>query len=230
MINEFNYALSLANTLYNVEGKIEDLEEIGLIGWNLIGNKMCKLYKYTENLDPDTLSLILPCNFVAIESVNYSYEDWKYTTNTHPNGDYNSQFVENYIETRKVYHNPLYAGGRYAKYEKVGDKLFFDKDYGKINLLYHGIFLGEEGLPQITESEALAIACYIAYVKLFKEGIATRNNNTIQIAQLMQADWLKKCDAARVPDHIDQNTINDVLEVKSSWDRKIFNKSYKPVK
>ena len=32
MINEFNYALSLANTLYNVEGKIEDLEEIGLIG------------------------------------------------------------------------------------------------------------------------------------------------------------------------------------------------------
>ena len=127
MINEFNYALSLANTLYNVEGKIEDLEEIGLIGWNLIGNKMCKLYKYTENLDPDTLSLTLPCNLVAIESVNYSYEDWKYTTNTHPNGDYNSQFVENYIETRKVYHNPLYAGGRYAKYEKVGDKLFFDK-------------------------------------------------------------------------------------------------------
>ena len=46
MINEFNYALSLANTLYNVEGKIEDLEEIGLIGWNLIGNKMCKLLDY----------------------------------------------------------------------------------------------------------------------------------------------------------------------------------------
>ena len=76
----------------------------------------------------------------------------------------------------------------------------------------------------------MAIACYIAYVKLFKEGIATRNNNTIQIAQLMQTDWLKKCDAARVPDHIDQNIINDVLEVKSSWDRKIFNKSYKPIK
>lgn len=30
-MNEFNYAIALANTLYGVDGKIEDLEEIGLI-------------------------------------------------------------------------------------------------------------------------------------------------------------------------------------------------------
>ena len=230
MVNEFNYALSLANTLFGIEGKAEDLEEIGLIAWNFIGNKPCKLHNYSSSLDTTEMTITLPCNLVSIEAVNYSFEDWKYTSNAHPNGDYNSQFVENYIEARKVYKNPLYAGGRYVKYERVGDKLYFDKDYGTINILYHGVIMGEDNLPQLSDSEAFAVAIYIAYTKTFKEGLITRNGNLIQLADVLKQDWLKKCDAARVPDHIDQNMMNEILDVKTSWDRKIFNKAYKPVK
>ncbi len=229
-MNEFNYAIALANTLYGVDGKIEDLEEIGLIAWNFIGNKQCKLYKLSFDLDKETLSLQLPCNLIELEAVNYSYEDWKYTTNTSPNGDYNSQFVENYIETRKVYHSASYGSGRYAKYERVGDTLFFDKDYGKIHIIYLGIFLGEDDLPRLSNSEAIAIATYIAYAKIYKESIMLRNANTMQLAGVLLQDWQKRCDAARVPDHIDQNMVNEILDAKSSWDRKIFNKSYKPVR
>ena len=57
-----------------------------------------------------------------------------------------------------------------------------------------------------------------------------RNANTMQLAGVLLQDWQKRCDAARVPDHIDQNMVNEILDAKSSWDRKIFNKSYKPVR
>lgn len=50
------------------------------------------------------------------------------------------------------------------------------------------------------------------------------------MAQYLYQQWLKYCDSARVPISISQNEMNEILEAKSRWDRKIFNKAYKPVK
>jgi hypothetical protein len=36
------------------------------------------------------------------------------------------------------------------------------------------------------------------------------------------------CDAARVPEYVSQNEIDDLLDVKSSHNKKIHGKSYKP--
>ena len=41
----FRYAITLAQTLYDVEGDTEDLEEIGLVAYNFIGNKNTHLNK-----------------------------------------------------------------------------------------------------------------------------------------------------------------------------------------
>lgn len=38
--NNFHYAISLAQTLYDIEGDDDDLEEIGLVAYNFIGNKI----------------------------------------------------------------------------------------------------------------------------------------------------------------------------------------------
>ena len=35
--NNFHYAISLAQTLYDIEGDNDDLEEIGLVAYNFIG-------------------------------------------------------------------------------------------------------------------------------------------------------------------------------------------------
>jgi hypothetical protein len=37
------------------------------------------------------------------------------------------------------------------------------------------------------------------------------------------------CDQARVPEEITQNEANDILDAKSSWNRKHYNKSLKPI-
>ena len=228
-MNDFNYIYTVANSLYGLELEPEQFEELGLTAWNLIGNKTVRLYNYSANISCDDLSVQLPCNCDIIEAVTYNHEDWNYSTNKTVNGDYNSQFTEQYVEARKLYQAPLYISGKYAKYERVGDILYFDKDYGKVNILYKGVILDEDGLPKVNEKEALAIATYIAFATKQKQGWITNNQNIIQLAQYLYQQWLKYCDSARVPLSIDQNTMNQVLDAKSSWNRKVYNKAYKPI-
>lgn len=228
-MNDFNYIYTVANSLYGLELEPEQFEELGLTAWNLIGNKIVRLYNYSADISNDDFSVQLPCNCDIIEAVTYNHEDWNYSTNKTVNGDYNSQFTEQYIEARKLYQSPFYITGKYAKYERVGDTLYFDKDYGKVNILYKGVILDEDGLPQVNEKEALAIATYIAFATKQKQGWITNNQNIIQLAQYLYQQWLKYCDSARVPLSIDQNTMNQVLDAKSSWNRKVYNKAYKPI-
>ena len=228
-MNDFNYIYTVANSLYGLELEPEQFEELGLTAWNLIGNKTVRLYNYSADISNDDFSVQLPCNCDIIEAVTYNHEDWNYSTNKTVNGDYNSQFTEQYIEARKLYQSPFYISGKYAKYERVGDTLYFDKDYGKVNILYKGVILDEDGLPQVNEKEALAIATYIAFATKQKQGWITNNQNIIQLAQYLYQQWLKYCDSARVPLSIDQNTMNQVLDAKSSWNRKVYNKAYKPI-
>lgn len=229
-MENFNSAMFMANLLYDLEMQPEDFEEIGLIAWGLIGNRQTRLYRFKGRVNCVDNSLDLPCNVDIIEAVTYNHEDWNYTTNVNANGDYNSQFVETYIEARKLYDNPLYIPGKYAKFTQSGNTLYFDNDYGDVNVLYKGIIVDDDGLPFINEKEKLAIATYCAYVKKFKEGLITNNANIIQAAQLLEQKWLKQCDAARVPIYLNQNEMNEILDAKTSWNRKLFNKSYKPVK
>lgn len=229
-MENFEAAYAHANLLYDLELTPEEFEEIGLIAWNKIGNRQTKLYKYRCEIDRETLTVLLPCNCDIIEAVTYDFEDWRYVTNDTVNGDYQSQFIENYIEGRKLYNNPFYISGKFAKYERVNDTLYFDKDYGAVNILYKGIILDDSGLPYINEKEKDAIACYCAFTKRFKEGWKTHNQNMLQEAQLLEQRWHRLCDAARVPQSISQNEMNEILDAKTSWNRKLFNKSWKFVK
>lgn len=223
---DFHYIAVLLDMLYGIEMENEDLEELGLIAWRLIGNKNVKLYKYSTCIGPD-LSVTLPCNAVGdkgcVELVTTSYEDWKRVTNYSDLGDHNTAFIENSIEVEKWYQSPYYLSGKILKYEQVGDKLYFAHNYGKINILYKGFLADEEGLPKLTDAEANAIATYIAYVTKYKEGLITNNTNIINLANSLKANWLQQCDQARVT-YLNQNDFNNILDVKYSWDRHSYGK------
>lgn len=233
MSQNFYSAYSTLTTLYGLTDiKEEDFEEIGLVAWNQIGNKRTKLYRYRANIDCNNdYTVELPCNVDQIEAVTFTWEDWNYVSNKTINGDYGSQFTEGYIEQRKWIKSPNYISGSFAKFEHVGDTLYFDRNYGPVNVLYKGIIVDEDtGLPEITDAEALAIATFVAYSVLQKEALLTRNKDTMQFAQVLQQDWLKRCSQARVGEYFSQNDLNEILDAKSSWNRKIFNKSFKPYK
>ena len=227
-MNNFRYALTLANLLYEIDlGNEDDLIEIGLIAYNFIGNKNTRLYR--ARLDVNENGIVqLPCNCDIIEAVTYDSEDWNYTSNTHINGDIESLYTENFIESQKELVNPLYIGGRFVKYRKSGDKLYVDCS-SKVNVLYHGILLDDEGLPEINDKEAIAIADYIAYTYKYKEAIKTSNAALMQIAKDLKQTWLFHCDQARVGEFISQNDMITILDAKTSWNRKVYGKSFKPV-
>jgi hypothetical protein len=48
------------------------------------------------------------------------------------------------------------------------------------------------------------------------------------MAQTIKKQWLLHCDAARVPEYVGQNEMNDLLEIASSHNRKVHGRSYKP--
>jgi hypothetical protein len=54
--------------------------------------------------------------------------------------------------------------------------------------------MDEDGLPYLSNKEALAIATYIAYVTKYKEGLKTNNANSINLANSLELKWAKQCD------------------------------------
>lgn len=226
-MNDFHYAMSLMDTMYGITMQEDQFEEIALVGWNLIGNKRTRLYRYSTCVNNCEDGIQLPCNVDMVEAVTTDFEEWDYSTNDTPDGNINSAIVESYIEHRKTFKDPLYAPGKFIRYERVGDMLYFDKPHGKINILYKGLVVDDSGLPQITDKEAMALATYCAYTYQFREGLKTNNPNIVKLAESLYQMWTRQCDQARVGYYMSQNDWDKVLDAKTSWNRKIHGKSLK---
>lgn len=229
-MNNFYYAYTLLETLYGLEVSEEQFEEIGILAWNQIGNKRCRIYRATLCLDPCEKSVELPCNCDLLEAVTAPFEDFQHVSNKWDRSQPGSFSTEAYIETQKHFEHPLYISGKYIPYTQVGNILYLQEHFDQINILYRGIVLDKEGLPELTDKEAQAIAAFVAYTVKFKEGMMTNNKNAVEFANVLKTEWLKLCDRARIPDYINQNEWDEILDAKNNWSRKIFNRSYKPLK
>lgn len=230
MINNFKYAISLAQMLYDIDiNDMDALIEIGLVAYNFIGNKHTKLSSEIVNVDQKSGLVKLPCKADLVEAITYpSAEDWSYTSNTQNFGDYNTLNIEQYIEKSKQSVDPLYISGKFVKYRREGNYIYVNEKVDKVCVLYHTETLDEDDLPLINDKEAVAIADYIAYTVKYKEALRSNNSAVFQMAQTIKRQWLIHCDAARVPEYVNQNEMNDLLEVMSSHNRKVHGRSYKP--
>jgi hypothetical protein len=229
-MQNFHYAISLAQTLYDIDfTDIEQAEEIGLVAYNHIGNHHTHLYRVTETVDSSTGIVELPCNLLRIESVTEPcFEDWESSSAIHEYGNAASASIEGYIESHKSKRDPLYESGRFVKYRQEGNQLYVPRTVSKVTILYHGEILDEEGLPYLNDKEALAIAEYLGYITKYKEAIRTNNKAALQMANDLKQQWLFHCDAARVPVYISQNDMDMVLDAQTSWNRKKYHFSFKP--
>ncbi len=216
-----------AKEKYGIDITDDAFEEIALEAWDLLGNKRTMLYRYRTSVD-SSLTVQLPCNCEYIESVTYGFEDPQLSSNIHEPGDDYKTHTEQYIEFRKPFKDPYYESGRFVKYRQVGDTLQFAEPCGPITIVYHGVVLDDEGLPEITEKEANAIAAFVAYTQLYKKGLMTMNTNIITIAKDLEQKWFRLRDAAITPEYISQNDMDKILDAKTTWNRKVHNKSYKP--
>lgn len=179
---------------------------------------------------PQNQQIELPCNCDQIEAVTYAWEDWGTTSNKHNFGDLNSSYIEEYTEGGKIFTDQLYSSGKFVKYRKIGKTLYLNEPYGgPIHILYKGEVLDENDLPYINDKEVMAIATYVAYVTTYKEGLLTKNIGIINLAQDLKNKANVYIDEARTPEYINQNEMNEILDIKTSWNRKSHGRSYKPL-
>ena len=230
MMNNFKYALSLAQMLYDVDiNDMDTLIEIGLVAYNFIGNKNTQLKSEIVNVDKRSGLVKLPCKADLVEAITYpKAEDWSHTSNIKNFGDFNTLNVEQYIENSKQSIDPLYMSGKLVKYRREGNQIYVTEDIDQVSVLYHVETLDEDDLPMINDKEAVAIADYIAYTVKYKEALRSNNSAVFQMVQTIKRQWLIHCDAARVPEYVNQNEMNDLLEIASSHNRKVHGRSYKP--
>lgn len=228
MINNFKYAISLAQMLYDINiNDMDTLIEIGLVAYNFIGNKNTHLV--AEIVDVNNGLVKLPCKADLIEAItDPRYEDWNKTSNIKNYGDIDSNNIEQYIEKSKQEKDPLYISGHFVKYRREGNYIYVNEKINSVCVLYHTEQLDEDDLPLINDKEAIAIADYIAYTIKYKEALRSNNQAVFQMAQTIKKQWQIHCDAARIPEYVSQNEMNDLLDVVSSANRKVHGKSYKP--
>ena len=65
---------------------------------------------------------------------------------------------------------------------------------------------------------------------MFKAALVTKDASSMQMAQLLEQKWKSLCTQARIPEYLNQNDMDEILNVSSSWDRKRFGKSFKPIR
>ena len=229
----FNTAYTQARELYGLTLNPDEFETIGLIAWDKIGNKKTRLYRYQGapvETEAGDFYVELPCNADIIEAVTADYEDYKRVSPMSLPGNNEKGWVEGYVESRKFNTNSLYPSGKFIKYTKEGNRIYLADNFEVVNILYKGILLDDAGLPSLNERELDAVAAFCAYSDTFKEALVTRNTNSMQFAQVLEAKWKRMCTQARVPDYINQNEFDEILNVSNNWDRKRFGISYKPIR
>lgn len=205
-------AYGLANDLYGITISETAFENLALNAWELIGNKHTRLYRYigpTENK-----ALELPCNAELVESVHLPINDAQLTSSDSSYINTENITTERYIDAYRGFDDVYYQKGKFAKYKEVDGTLYFNKDYPKVMVVYHGVEADEDGLPKINDKEMKAIAAYVAYATLYKEGLTKRDGGLVQLATTIQNEWLKRCNAARIPNYLNQNEMDAILDVK----------------
>lgn len=230
-MNEFYSAMAILYQLYAVEIDENEFEEIALHAWRLIGNSFYNTYVHKDTIV--NYEVMLPCNFILgeskIEAVQLYNEDATFTSNTSHETLRNSIIEEN-SEYRNVSTEFLYESGKYIDYEQDVDRLRFKITGVGVKIVYKGLLLDNNGLPYISNKEMSAIARYVAYIKTFKQAMATRDKFLLDTANLHKQNWDKECSNARTPDSLTQNDMDDIMNAMTSWDRKRYGLSYKPVR
>ena len=229
----FNTAYTQTRELYGVTINPDEFETIGLIAWTRIGNKRYRWYKYEAiptKTDLGDWYIDLPCNCDIIEAVTTNYEDYQKTSNDKLSGNNQSGWMEDYIEHRKFNTSANYTSGKFVKYKQDGNRLWLSDQFNVVYVKYKGVLADEDGLPFLNEKELDAVAAFVAYSNTFKNALVAKDSNSMQFAQLLEAKWKNLCTQSRVPDYINQNEMDEILNVAASWDRKRFGKSFKPIR
>lgn len=224
----FQSAYAYLMDLYDIEMQENEFYPIAMIAWDKIGNKEIELKKIKTSTK--NCRITMPCEAAEIEGVFANFPDMVLTSNKETWPMIRSGYIEGYIESWKIDKSAYYDWGKLLDYQQVGNELVFTQDWDDVTIIYRVPKLDSDGYPYLNHKEVEAIAAYCAYIYYWKKGMKTKDQLILQMVPSLKRDWSTKMYLARTPEFINQNQWDELGNVRSSWDRKVYHKSYKPIK
>lgn len=201
--------IALIQTFFGETPNEDDYLDVSLECLRQIGNIHPSLYGFTSRTD-DKGELCLPITAESIEYVTNGHEDWL-------TWSISSELSQ------------LYAPGRMIHFKFLGDKIVTDFPETIMSVAYRTFKHDEEGLPLVTSKEANACAYWWKWIDT-KRKVYRGNQLAASTLQLATRDKNKAINQARIPERFSQNFMNQFADIVYSRDRKIFNRSFSPVK
>ena len=97
----------------------------------------------------------------------------------------------------------------------------------EIFLSYKGTVVDDTCLPMITFKESQAIAARVAFMKVQKDLMMNKPGSG-EILGYIKQESERLMQAAKIPEYINQNEFDSILDAQTSWDRKTYGRSFKP--
>ncbi|MCK5788366.1 MAG: hypothetical protein KAH32_05180 [Chlamydiia bacterium] len=236
-------AYTIMKRKYGMSMQEEDFIEEAYIAFKEINSVPVTYYYYTQKPNnPTDLLIDVPCNVYRILSVTADtlhpedYQDLEpYKKEPYNYREQNAEFMNTKYGNSelKTYHfndTPYTGVGTYIHYSwvsdrqlKIEDKRLHDK---QIHIVYEGIAIDDEGLPLITRKHAQAIAIKVALVVATRKAFAG-DAGIANMLPLLQQEVGRLVQAAAIPEHITDNQLDKMLDVKTSFDRKRINRGLK---
>ena len=231
-------ALTMLNDEYAVELDDDTFVERAYKIWRKIGNRAKALHILKAPVDQEK-TVWLPGNVESIETVTSLdvFKDiWGSEMVIYNNGSLTAN--EDYlvsIVTDKLLAESLLNNGRsrieglYVDYNHNGDHITFNSEdliSSYIIVVYKGVISDDQALPKVTYKEAEAIAAGVAYLH-YKKLALLGDSGASSMIPLLKEEQDRLIGLARIPDSINNNTMDRILDANSSFDRKRYNRSYK---
>lgn len=231
-------ALTMLNDEYAVELDDDTFIERAYKIWRGIGNRAKALHILKAPVDEEK-KIWLPGNVESIENVTSleAFKDiWGTEMIIYNNGTVtvNQDYLVSIITDRRLANSILNGGrsrieGLYVDYNHNGDHISF-KSEDLINsyviVVYNGVISDEQALPKISYREAEAIAAGVAYLH-YKKLALLGDSNAATMVPLLKQEKDILIGQARIPDFINNNTMDRILDAKTTFDRKNYNRTYK---
>ncbi len=98
-----------------------------------------------------------------------------------------------------------------------------------IMVVYRSMDTDEDGLPLLNDKEVAAIAAEVTKRDVFKkmfQGIGAANKLLATTFQFINGEATRLMTAAKIDEVINDDALDKMLDIRSSWDRKVYGRRF----
>ena len=239
---QFMTAYSRMKTSYGLDMNEDDFIEIAYSVWRDIGNIAPKTTRMYATVPEDGI-LELPddCEFVmAVTQIDDPKVITTWDSGGRKDREVPAVYTVSYTPTRNEQIAASY--GESVNWENLGDNAIqitspdlYDHD---VQIVYNSMQLDEIGLPLLNDKEVAAIAAEVARqmitAQLMNSMKGKISGAQAQVSQMLfqqvTQDAMRLMAAAKIDEKITDDAIDKMLDMQTSWDRKLYGKRWNPLK